>query len=36
MDPIARSILRRHRDRLYLGLLVFVVLVIIDQLQGCK
>ena len=35
MDPIARNILRRHRDRAYLGALLFVVLVIIDQLQGC-
>jgi hypothetical protein len=35
MDPLARHILRRHRDRVYLGALVFVVLVIIDQLQGC-
>ena len=36
MDPYARHILRRQRERLYLGLLVFVVFVLIDQLQGCK
>lgn len=36
MDPIARSILRRHRDRFVLGLLVFVVFVVIDQLHGCR
>lgn len=36
MDPLSRSILRRQRDRIYLGLLLVVVLVIIDQLQGCK
>lgn len=35
MDQMTRSILRRHRDRVYLGALLFVVLVIIDQLQGC-
>jgi len=36
MDPLARSILRRHRDRMLLGILVFVLAVIIDQLQGCR
>jgi hypothetical protein len=36
MDPYARHILRRQRDRLLLGCIVFVVLVIIDQLQGCN
>lgn len=36
MDPLARSILRRHRDRFLLGLLVFVVFVVIDQLHGCR
>lgn len=36
MDPIARSILRRHRDRFLLGLLLFVVAVLIDQLHACR
>ncbi len=36
MDPLARSILRRQRDRVLLGLIVFVVFVLIDQLHGCR
>jgi len=35
MDPLARNILRRHRDRFLLGLIVFVLAVVIDQLHGC-
>lgn len=36
MDQLARSILRRQRDRVLLGLVVFVVFVVIDQLHGCR
>ena len=36
MDPLARSILRRHRDRFLLGLLLFAVAAVIDQLHGCR
>lgn len=36
MDPLARSILLRQRARLLLGTFVFIVLVIIDQLEGCR
>jgi hypothetical protein len=35
MDPYARHILRRQRDRLLLGGIVFVVFVLIDQLTSC-
>jgi hypothetical protein len=36
MDPLARNILRRHRDRMLLGCIAFVLAVVIDQLHGCK
>lgn len=35
MDPLARSILRRHRDRFLLGLHLVVAAYLIHQLTGC-
>jgi hypothetical protein len=34
MDPYARGILRRHRDRFYLGALLLLLAMIAD-LSGC-